>query len=76
MAFISMSGPVPASAASSHSATGKGPRILSTVDIACKGQSWGRGSSECLVAILGPTESKRGRSIRLIANADSPPGVY
>lgn len=41
-----------------------GPGIAS----ACKGQSWGHESRECLAAILNRTQSGRQRPIRIIAD--------
>ncbi|MCZ4089189.1 hypothetical protein [Sinorhizobium psoraleae] len=79
--FIPPSGPVPRSTGHISEtdiaqAAGKVRRIAPTsaVDLACKGQSWGDESSECLAAILN--HSGRVRPVRIIENTGSQPDAY
>lgn len=80
-AFIPFLGPVPRSTdhvseTAMAQATGKARRVAPTsaVDLACKGQSWGDESSECVAAIL--SDSGRVRPIRFIENTGSQPEPY
>jgi hypothetical protein len=57
--------------------SGKGPRVgpMSEADFACKGQSWGHETPECLAAIASESGDRQVRPVRMIARAESGGGV-
>lgn len=86
MAFTPTVGPAfaslnpPANIVEGASTTTKTARLpVPTIDFACKGQSWGAESVDCLRAIAEQSGTHKVRAIRMIANAaplTSTPNIF